>query len=345
MPIVVGCSVDDLCPIGILPCCTEDSLSWPVDLSNVLWPVDSSTVPWPVDSSVGWHPVRSGPVRSGSVDLVGDFCPVRSLPVDNGPVSLSGDCCSGPPGPVEHNWPVDLSTNSPLVDSSKDRWPVNLSGEEWDRIFQSEKPDPDWGVPHWLPLPLALGLSGWSVWRGTISSEDDMPPGLIVWSERSSTPNISAGADFFFGLTGLAENANCSFSFVFFFPILALWERLCSNFNHVLRGQEQQISQVFCLEQQEQLAHAGWLSHKALKCPQKPFVCDIKALRRNPGRKLNKQSKYEFITQKKLIAIHSKRNGGRNRKHLSTSEKRTNSTIKNNPRRNGQSPFSRKKYV
>ena len=44
-----------------------------------------------------------GPVRSGSVDLVGDFCPVRSLPVDNGPVSLSGDCCSGPPGPVEHN--------------------------------------------------------------------------------------------------------------------------------------------------------------------------------------------------------------------------------------------------
>ena len=113
----------------------------------------------------------------------------------------------------------------------------------------------------------------------------------------------------------------------------------------MLRGQEQQISQEFCLEQQEQLAHDGWLSQRALKCPQKPFVWDIQALRRNPGRKINKQSKIRIYRREKTDSYSLETKCGRKRKHLSTSEKRTNSTIKNNPRRNGQSPFSRKKYI
>ena len=78
----------------------------------------------------------------------------------------------------------------------------------------------------------------------------------------------------------------------------------------------------------------------------KPFVWDIKALRRRPGRKLaiNKQSKIRiYRSEKKTDSYSLETNGGRKRKHLSMSEKRTNSTKINNPRRNGQSPLSRKK--
>ena len=81
----------------------------------------------------------------------------------------------------------------------------------------------------------------------------------------------------------------------------------------------------------------------------KTFCLGHKGLEEKPGKKtsnkLTKQKKYEFMAQKKLKAIHSKQNGGRKREHLSTSEKMTNSAKINNPRRNGQSPLSRKKQI